>query len=59
MGVATLWTIVTSSEETQGKFNGGNGVIREIEFLKDGILVGILSERRTFSPYGMAGGEDG
>lgn len=43
----------------QGKHKGGDGVIREIEFLEDGIQVSILSERRVFSPYGLAGGEDG
>ena len=32
----------------KGKFNGGEGVIREIEFLKDNIEIGILSERRAF-----------
>ncbi|KAL9537007.1 hypothetical protein MBANPS3_012169 [Mucor bainieri] len=43
----------------QGKHKGGDGVIREIEFLEDGIQVSILSERRVFSPYGLAGGADG
>jgi len=43
----------------QGKFQGGDGVIREIEFLKDNTEIGILSERRTLAPYGMAGGESG
>jgi 5-oxoprolinase (ATP-hydrolysing) len=43
----------------KGKFIGGNGVIREIEFLEDDIHVGLLSERRTLAPYGLAGGEDG
>ncbi|KAG1090115.1 hypothetical protein G6F42_019784 [Rhizopus arrhizus] len=43
----------------QGKHKGGDGVIREIEFLEDGIQVSILSERRVFSPYGLAGGGDG
>jgi 5-oxoprolinase (ATP-hydrolysing) len=42
----------------QGKFIGGNGVIREIEFLKDNIEVGIISERRAFEPYGLEGGEN-
>lgn len=42
----------------KGQFQGGDGVIREIEFLKEGISVGILSERRAFQPYGMAGGEN-
>lgn len=41
----------------KGEYRGGDGVIREIEFLKEGIQVGILSERRAFQPYGMAGGE--
>ena len=31
-----------------GKNHGGDGVVREIEFLKAGIQVGILSERRAF-----------
>jgi 5-oxoprolinase (ATP-hydrolysing) len=35
-----------------GLFKGGDGLIREIEFLKDGIQVGILSERRVIRPYG-------
>lgn len=42
-----------------GQFRGGDGVIREIEFLKDGIEVGILSERRSFEPYGLEGGANG
>lgn len=43
----------------QGAFKGGNGVIREIEFLKDNIEVGILSERRAVQPYGLKGGDNG
>ncbi|KAJ5092072.1 hypothetical protein NUU61_006942 [Penicillium alfredii] len=39
----------------RGKYGGGNGIIREIEFLIN-MHVGILSERRAFQPYGMAGG---
>ncbi|KAH8426372.1 uncharacterized protein LDX57_004110 [Aspergillus melleus] len=41
-----------------GKFRGGDGVVRELEFQID-MHAGILSERRVFRPYGMAGGEDG
>ena len=33
-------------------------MVREIEFLKGGIEVGILSERRAFEPYGMKGGHN-
>jgi 5-oxoprolinase (ATP-hydrolysing) len=42
----------------KGRFKGGNGLIREIEAL-DNITAAILSERRVFSPYGLAGGESG
>ena len=38
-----------------GRFHGGNGVVREIEFLEP-LELSILSQRRTTSPYGMAGG---
>mmetsp|Transcript_17297 Transcript_17297/g.12287 ORF Transcript_17297/g.12287 Transcript_17297/m.12287 type:complete len:125 (-) Transcript_17297:54-428(-) len=43
----------------KGKFRGGNGIVREIQFLKDDIEVGILSERRTLRPYGIFEGESG
>ena len=42
----------------QGKFKGGDGVIRELEPLRP-LTVSILSERRVLQPYGMAGGEPG
>jgi len=38
-----------------GEFNGGDGVVRDIEFLQP-IQVSILSERRVHSPYGLEGG---
>jgi len=38
-----------------GKFNGGDGVVRELEFLKP-YTVGILSERRSIEPPGLLGG---
>jgi 5-oxoprolinase (ATP-hydrolysing) len=41
-----------------GLYKGGDGVIRELEFLEQ-LNVSILSERRVFSPYGLEGGEDG
>ncbi len=41
-----------------GRFRGGNGLIREVEFLEP-LNVGILSERRVFAPYGLEGGDDG
>ena len=42
-----------------GQWRGGEGVLRELEFLQDDMQVSILSERRVFAPFGMAGGEDG
>ena len=42
----------------EGKFRGGNGLIREIELLADA-QVTLLADRRKFSPYGLEGGEAG
>ncbi len=42
----------------KGQFRGGDGIIREVEFLTD-VRASILSERRRFQPYGLAGGEPG
>ncbi|KAF9063016.1 cytoplasmic protein [Rhodocollybia butyracea] len=42
----------------RGKWHGGEGVLRELEFL-EGIQVSILSERRTRQPYGLEGGGPG
>jgi N-methylhydantoinase B len=41
-----------------GKFQGGDGIIREFEFLTEA-RVSILSDRRRFPPYGLAGGHPG
>jgi N-methylhydantoinase B len=42
----------------KGKYRGGDGIVREIELLVDA-QVGLLSERRTIGPYGLAGGGPG
>lgn len=42
----------------KGIFNGGDGIIRDIEF-NIPMSVSILSERRAFQPYGLEGGEGG
>ncbi|NDY72202.1 5-oxoprolinase [Desulfobacter hydrogenophilus] len=42
----------------RGRFNGGDGLVREVEFLEP-LNVAILSERRVFAPYGLEGGESG
>ncbi len=41
-----------------GQFRGGDGLIREIELLT-GCELTLLADRRTFAPYGLAGGEGG
>jgi len=42
----------------EGKFRGGDGLIREVELLAD-VEVTLLAERRRFRPYGLEGGADG
>jgi N-methylhydantoinase B len=42
----------------KGAHSGGDGIIREIKFLADS-QVTLLGDRRTTSPYGLAGGEAG
>ncbi|PGH05604.1 hypothetical protein AJ79_06771 [Helicocarpus griseus UAMH5409] len=42
----------------RGLYNGGDGVIRELEFRMP-LSASMLSERRVYRPYGLAGGECG
>lgn len=42
----------------KGRYQGGNGVIREYEFLNDATAT-INSERRVQAPYGLNGGDAG
>ena len=42
----------------KGLYQGGDGVIREFEFLDDAVFT-ILSERRKRQPWGLHGGEHG
>lgn len=41
-----------------GHFRGGEGLVREIQFLTN-VRGSILSDRRRFRPYGLAGGKPG
>jgi len=41
-----------------GKFRGGDGIVREIEVLTD-CEVTLLADRRSRGPWGLAGGADG
>ena len=38
----------------KGKFNGGDGIVRELLF-RAPMTLSILTERRVFAPYGMDG----
>jgi len=42
----------------EGKYRGGDGIIREIEVLADAEVT-LLADRRERGPYGLAGGKDG
>jgi 5-oxoprolinase (ATP-hydrolysing) len=42
----------------RGRFNGGDGAIREVE-ARIPLRFSILSDRRVFAPYGMEGGKPG
>ena len=42
----------------RGQGRGGNGVIRELEFLAP-LSVSLLTQHRTTAPYGLAGGQAG
>lgn len=42
----------------KGKWNGGNGCIRELTFLEN-VKLTILAEHREVTPYGMNGGKEG
>lgn len=41
-----------------GRFRGGDGLVREVEFLEP-LNVAILSERRVYEPFGLEGGQSG
>lgn len=42
----------------EGQFCGGDGVIRKLLF-RNTVVLSVLTERRSFRPYGIKGGEDG
>jgi N-methylhydantoinase B len=42
----------------KGKYQGGDGIVREIELLADAEVT-LLADRRSRGPYGLHGGEDG
>ena len=46
---------IRKNSRGEGKYSGGNGVIREIEFLKP-FEVSLITQRRLKSPFGLEGG---
>ncbi len=42
----------------KGRHDGGNGMVKEIEFLED-LDLSLVTSRRTSQPYGLAGGGPG
>ena len=42
----------------KGKFHGGDGIVRKLQFLEP-LQVTLLSQHRKYAPYGLEGGEDG
>ena len=42
----------------KGRYKGGDGLVREVEFLAP-LNAAILSERRVYAPYGLQGGKSG
>ena len=49
---------IRSGSGGKGKYNGGDGAVRVLEFLEN-MSHGILSGRRPTRPYGLDGGEPG
>ncbi|MBO9615221.1 MAG: hydantoinase B/oxoprolinase family protein [Dyadobacter sp.] len=41
-----------------GRWHGGDGIVRKLEFLAP-LQVTLLGQHRRYAPYGMAGGSDG
>lgn len=42
----------------RGRWHGGDGIVREVEFLRP-LQVSLLTQHRTVAPYGMDGGAEG
>ncbi|GAB3968799.1 hydantoinase B/oxoprolinase family protein [Spirosoma terrae] len=49
---------IRSGSGGSGQWRGGNGIIRDIEFLEP-VQATLVSQHRTVAPYGLNGGESG
>jgi 5-oxoprolinase (ATP-hydrolysing) len=56
--VRIIQTSIRKDSGGRGKFQGGNGMIREYEFM-EAVNLSLLTQRRKSGPYGMKGGESG
>lgn len=56
--VILLKFLVNRNTGGRGKYNGGDGLIRELLFRKN-LVLSVLTERRVFAPYGLQGGDPG
>lgn len=56
---ARLWHFaIRKGSGGKGQWKGGDGIIREWEFLRP-VKMTLLSQHRTVAPYGLAGGDSG
>jgi 5-oxoprolinase (ATP-hydrolysing) len=54
-----VWRFAVRSESGgQGQYPGGDGIIREVEFLAP-LTVSVIAQRRQSGPYGLNGGAPG
>lgn len=56
--ILSKFQLRTDESGGKGKFNGGDGVERELLFRKS-LTLSVLTERRVLRPYGMHGGGSG
>jgi N-methylhydantoinase B len=56
--IRVLRTSLRHGSGGRGQFRGGDGIVREIQFLTEAHC-SILSDRRRFPPYGLSGGQPG
>jgi 5-oxoprolinase (ATP-hydrolysing) len=56
--VRIVRTVIRRGSGGRGKYHGGDGMIREYEFL-EAVNLSLLTQRRKSGPYGMNGGEAG
>ena len=50
--------LINTGTGGEGRFKGGDGVLREMLF-RSPLTLSVLSERRVYCPYGLEGGNPG